>query len=117
DRSDPELVDNPGPIQTVALHLGGLATSSTTARRWRRGGSTFHHIIDPRSGRSTTSRWRTVSVASASCVAANTASTAAIVADASAPQWLKARGAAARLVSTDGAVTAVGGWPTAEAAA
>src|SRR5205814_1017163 len=29
----------------------GLATSGTTVHRWRRGGSTTHHLIDPRTGR------------------------------------------------------------------
>ncbi|MGC1185684.1 MAG: hypothetical protein WBA31_11140, partial [Candidatus Dormiibacterota bacterium] len=56
--------------------------------------------------------WRTVSAAGASCVAANTASTAAIVAGANAPRWLAQRGVAARLVSQDGHVLHVGGWPS-----
>ena len=57
--------------------------------------------------------WRTVSVAAASCVDANTASTAAIVRGASAPQWLEALGLPARLVDPSGGVVTVGAWPVA----
>ena len=39
-----------GPSAVVAITSGGLATSSTTARRWRRGGDLLHHILDPRTG-------------------------------------------------------------------
>jgi thiamine biosynthesis lipoprotein len=52
-----------------------------------------------------------VSVAASSCLAANTASTAAIVLGAAAPAWLAARGLPARLVSEDGRVLRVAGWP------
>ena len=56
------------PGQTVAISGGGLATSGTTARRWRRGGQDLHHIIDPATGTSTTGPWRTVSVTARTCV-------------------------------------------------
>ena len=36
--------------QRVAVLGGGLATSSTTVRRWRRAGRDVHHIVDPRTG-------------------------------------------------------------------
>lgn len=36
---------------TLALPWGGLATSGTDRRRWRRGNRWQHHVIDPRSGR------------------------------------------------------------------
>ena len=61
--------------------------------------------------------WRTVSVAAASCVDANTASTAAIVLGDEAPDWLAQRRLPARLVRNDGSVVCVAGWPSeAEAA-
>jgi FAD:protein FMN transferase len=97
--------------ETVAISVGGLATSSTTVRRWRRGGDELHHIVDPASGRPATVCWRTVSVTARSCVDANTASTAAIVRGEGAPEWLKASGLAARLVRRDGSVVRVAGWP------
>jgi thiamine biosynthesis lipoprotein len=89
--------------QVVQIRSGGLATSSTTVRP--------DHIIDPATGRPVKSPWRTVTVAARSCVAANTASTAAIVLGGSAPGWLAARGFTARLVANDGAVLRVGAWP------
>jgi FAD:protein FMN transferase len=99
------------PAQLVVLEHGGVATSTTTHRRWRRGGVMVHHLLDPRTGRPVSGTWRTASVAAASCVAANTASTAALVLGPAAQAWLTERGLPARLVTTDGAVTAVGGWP------
>ena len=104
--------DEPGPV--VAIGSGALATSSTTVRRW---GKTAHHLIDPRTGLPAVSPWRTVSVAAASCVDANTASTAAIVLDYDAPKWLAERKLPARLVDHDGRVTAVAGWPAEAVAA
>jgi thiamine biosynthesis lipoprotein len=101
--------DAPGP--TIALSAGGLATSGTTARRWRRGGDELHHVIDPGTGWSAAPVWRTVSVAAATCVDANVASTAAIVLGDGATRWLETRAYPGRLVATDGSVVTLGGWP------
>src|SRR5262249_58484111 len=46
-----------GPSAVVAIRSGGLATSSTAARRWRRGGDVLHHILDPRSGPAARPEW------------------------------------------------------------
>jgi thiamine biosynthesis lipoprotein len=97
--------------QTVAVREGGLATSSTTVRRWRAGGSEHHHILDPRSGLPVEEIWRTISVAAATCVDANTASTAALVRGRDAVSWLELAGLPARLVALDGSVAYTGGWP------
>jgi thiamine biosynthesis lipoprotein len=102
--------DGSGP--TIALRGGGLATSSTTVRRWRIGDAERHHIVDPRTGRSAPEVWRTASVAAASCVDANAASTAAIVLGDAAPGWLEGTGLAARLVRSDGEVVDIAGWPS-----
>jgi len=99
------------PATSVHLRVGGIATSTTTARRWRRGGKWMHHLIDPATGSSVVSQWRTVTVAGPTCVAANTASTAAIIMNDRAIRWLKVRGLPARLVDQDGCVTLIGGWP------
>jgi FAD:protein FMN transferase len=101
--------------QTIALAAGGLATSSTTIRRWRSGGAELHHIVDPRSGAPAGEVWRTVSVAARNCVSANSASTAAIVRGESAVEWLGRAGLPARLVRGDGTAVTTCGWP-AEAA-
>jgi thiamine biosynthesis lipoprotein ApbE len=100
-----------GLTETVCLHAGALATSSTMARRWVRGGRLLHHILDPRSGLPVVSTWRTVSVAAPTCLAANVASTASIVRGAEAPAWLIRRGLAARLVDRSGEVVRTAGWP------
>jgi thiamine biosynthesis lipoprotein len=97
--------------QNVRLTSPALATSSTTQRRWTRRGQRMHHIIDPRTGRPAEGPWRTISVAGASCVAANTASTASIVAGRAAPRWLLQRSLPARLVSAAGTALHMGGWP------
>jgi thiamine biosynthesis lipoprotein ApbE len=100
------------PSQLIGLQSGGLATSSTTARRWVRGGQLMHHILDPRSGVPVASPWRTVTVAAGNCLAANVYSTAAIVRGESAIAWLASRGVAARFVDVAGTVTALPGWPS-----
>lgn len=76
------------PGETIAIFSGGVATSSTSVRRWTRGGVPLHHIVDPRTGSPTREVWRTISVASGSCVGANTATTAAAVFGEMAPAWL-----------------------------
>jgi thiamine biosynthesis lipoprotein len=102
------------PDQTIALVDGGLATSSTVARAWRGGGRVRHHIVDPRSGDNPEPVWRTATVAARTCVDANTASTAAIVLGARAPDWLDRLGMPSRLVAVDGRVDRVAGWPADE---
>jgi thiamine biosynthesis lipoprotein len=108
DRHD-AAEDEPGV--TVAISGGGLATSGTAARRWRRGGREMHHIIEPASGAPAAGPWRTVTVAAPTCLAANIAATAAVVIGAGAPRWLDARAVHARLVDRGGWARAVGGWP------
>ena len=97
--------------QTISIQSGGIATSSTTVRRWSHEGRTRHHIIDPTTGAPVTETWRTVSVAAETCLDANIASTAALIRATSAPAWLEQLGLPARLVSNDGAVRLVGDWP------
>jgi thiamine biosynthesis lipoprotein len=100
-----------GPATVIAIRDGGLATSSTAARRWRRGGDVLHHILDPRTGLPAAPVWRTVSVAAATCADANTAATAAIIRGRPALGWLASLNLPARLVAADGAVDVVAGWP------
>ncbi len=99
------------PGQALQIASGGLSTSSTTVRRWRRRGADAHHIVDPRTGAPAVEHWRTVSVAAATCVDANVASTAAIVLGVPARAWLDEAGLPARLVTVAGAVELTAGWP------
>ena len=109
--TDDHATDPGIPGDMVLLTGGGLATSSTTVRHWTRGDEQLHHVLDPTTGRSATVWWRTVSVAAASCLDANIATTAAILLGPDAPGWLAERGLPARLVRLDGTVLTVGGWP------
>jgi thiamine biosynthesis lipoprotein len=97
--------------ETIAIRAGGVATSSTTVRRWRRGGVELHHIIDPATGLPAAGPWRTVSVVAGNCVDANIAATAAIVRGDAAIEWLERAGLPARLVDRAGRIARVGGWP------
>lgn len=101
---------------TIRIESGGVATSSTAVRRWTRGSRRVHHLIDPRTGEPAAEVWRTVTVAAACCVDANTASTAAIVRGARAPEWLARQDLPARLVDRAGSEVCVGGWPAQEGA-
>lgn len=100
---------------TVAIQSGGLATSSTMARRWQRGGVPMHHILDPGTGLPAAEVWRTVSVAAPTALAANVASTTSIIRGERAHAWLASLGFPARLVRASGEVATVGGWPTEDA--
>jgi FAD:protein FMN transferase len=108
--------DSGAPIregeETISISSGGIATSSTTVRRWTRGGVALHHIIDPATGLPSTGPWRTATVVAATCVDANIASTAAIVMGVGAVSWLEVNRLPARLVDRDGSVHRVSGWPS-----
>ena len=113
DTADPSVL---AAVQdeVVVLQDGGLATSGTRARRWQRGGSWLHHIIDPRTGAPSASPWVTASVLAPTCVLANAASTAAIILGQDATGWLAAQGLSYRLGGVDGRVARGAGWPQAE---
>ena len=96
--------------QDVAVHDGGLATSGTTSRRWRRGGVVIHDIIDPSTWKPADTPWRMVTVAAATCLEANAAATAALVMGDEALSWLDDLRLPARLVRADGGVQYAGGW-------
>ena len=100
-----------GPYTQIAIRDGGLATSSTAARRWQRGGDVLHHILDPRTGLPAEPVWRTVSVAAGTCADANAASTAAVIRGRAALGWLARLGLPARLVDATGVVFTVASWP------
>jgi thiamine biosynthesis lipoprotein ApbE len=95
----------------VAVAAGGVATSSPAVRGWRRGQRDLHHIVVPATGQPTDTYWAAVSVAAATCVDANTASTASIIRGPAAQGWLQSLSLPARLARPDGRVVTTGGWP------
>ncbi len=97
--------------QLIRIGVGGLATSSVTRRRWLHRGETNHHIIDPETGLPARSCWRTASVAAASCVDANIASTTALIRGEEGGAWLTHLELPARLVTHAGEVHTIGDWP------
>jgi FAD:protein FMN transferase len=109
--TDDHRSDATAPGQTVSIRSGGLATSSTTVRRWSHEGRTMHHILDPATGNPANTCWRTVSVAAESCADANIACTASLVRGRSALDWLAELELPARLQEQDGSVTTIGHWP------
>lgn len=109
--ADDHRLGDQTPGQMISMRDGAVATSSTAVRRWLGQSGPLHHVLDPRTGRPTESCWRTVSVAAAACVDANTAATAALVRGGLALGWLADQRLPARLVGHDGSVTVVGGWP------
>jgi thiamine biosynthesis lipoprotein len=103
------VVSLPGGA-AVTLRSGGIATSGPTTRRWLRGGQWQHHLIDPRTGKPSTSRWSYVTVAAGDCVGADVAAKAAFLLDAHGPDWLDERALAGRFVTANGAVVRNAAW-------
>jgi thiamine biosynthesis lipoprotein len=105
------------PEARIALAPGtAIATSSTVRRTWRRGGVTYHHIVDPSTSQPAARHLGSVSVVAATCAEANTISTATLVKNADGAAWVAATGRAARLVDLDGRVQVLNGWPEERAA-
>lgn len=86
---------------SVRLFAGGLATSGRTKRHWLRGGEEQHHLIDPATGRPSTSPWEEVTVCGATCLAADVATKAAFLLGDDGPDWLDERELPGRFLATD----------------
>ena len=105
------------PWTQVAMPGGAaVATSSTVSRRWRRGGRTLHHVVDPRTGQPARPVWRSVTVAASSCAHANAVTTASLVRGERAVDWVRGLGLPARFLRSDGSLVLTDGWPREEAA-
>jgi thiamine biosynthesis lipoprotein len=100
------------PAQQVSLRPGAaMATSSTQKRQWVARGVARHHILDPRLGLPAEVVWRSVTVASDTCLNANALSTASVVRGFRAVSWLDQRGVSARFVDVSGRIVTTGAWP------
>ena len=86
---------------SLSLGSGGIATSGTTKRRWKRRAGWQHHLIDPRTGRPAQSRWQEVTVVAGTCLAADVAAKAAFLLSHDGPGWLDERGLPGRFVAPD----------------
>jgi FAD:protein FMN transferase len=106
-----ERLEIRGNEPTIVPSDGGVATSSTTERSWRRGSTMVNHIIDPRTGRSADGPIVTATVVASDCVTANALATASLLWGEGAATKIQEAGASARLVARDGSVRIVGAWP------
>ena len=109
DHRAPGHVGRPGG-QARRGRAGDLQHRGSAAGR--RHGARRHHLLDPRTGLPAAEVWRTVTATGPTCLAANVASTAAVVLGERRrrPGWPRG-GSTARLVAADGAVHRVGDWP------
>jgi FAD:protein FMN transferase len=89
---------------------GGFATSSRARRRWLRAGEWQHHLIDPATGRPSTSPWTDVSVCASTCLDADIAAKAAFLLGRDGPDWLDDRGLAGRFLLPSGESVSTRGW-------
>jgi thiamine biosynthesis lipoprotein len=105
----PTTVSLPGG-GAVAVVQGGIATSGTTKRRWRRAGEVHHHLVDPATGRSAASPWEAVTASGITCVAADVAARAAFLAGEDGPGWLDRRGIPGRFLAADGTIDVNRAW-------
>lgn len=96
--------------ETVAVHAGGLATSGIARRSWSRGGDLQHHLIDPHSGRPSSSRWAEVTVSGASCHVADVAAKAAFLLGDEGLGWLDLNSLPGRFTDRNGDVVANHAW-------
>jgi FAD:protein FMN transferase len=94
---------------TLALARGGVATSATTARRWTADGEAAHHLIDPATGRPSTSTVRSATVLAGQAMWAEVVAKAALLAGPTIGRDLLASsGACGFLVDDTGAHLAAG---------
>ncbi|RNL61189.1 FAD:protein FMN transferase [Nocardioides marmoriginsengisoli] len=105
------------PAQVVVPAGWAISTSSTRRRTWTADGRLQHHLIDPRTSRPVVGTWAAVTAVARTCLAANTATTAAMVHGLRGQGWLDRTGLSARALTTDGRVVRFGGWDATERAA
>lgn len=90
---------------TVSLPEGGVATSSVTRRRWRRGGEEFHHLIDPLTGRSAATDLDAVTIVAPTLWWAEVLAKVVLIAGSTAAPSLMAEAGVSGLLVTAGSPT------------
>ena len=98
-------VDPPHLVSSLALVIGGVATSGTTVQRWTSPtGQTVHHLIDPATANPSTTSLLTATVLASDAATAEVFATAAMMHDGPAAiEMLDSVGLAGLLVARDGA--------------
>jgi FAD:protein FMN transferase len=103
-------LDTPSGPLTLGVTKGALATTGRDRRRWHGGGEERHHVIDPATGRPSSTDLLTVTVAGRSAVEAEVRAKALFLAGAEAAALeAEATRVPAVLVTEDGRVSLVGG--------
>ncbi len=109
--------DGPWPIEVmhgdqprmIGLARGGMATSGTDRRRWRRAGIDMHHVIDPSTGAPSATDLTRVTAMAGDAATAEAWATALLLAGRErAAQEAGERGITAVLVGADGSTTTTG---------
>jgi thiamine biosynthesis lipoprotein len=94
----------------IGLTRGGMATSGTDRRRWRRDGKDMHHVIDPATGSpSDTDLVRVTAVAEDAAHAEVWATALLVSGSGAAADEADRMGMPAVLVAADGHTTSAGG--------
>ena len=98
------------PGWAIGLSHGGVATSTTTRRRWRTAdGTDAHHLIDPTTGCSSTTTVRSATVVAADAATAEVLAKAVVLAPwVEAEAILESHGAAAVASLADGGMATIG---------
>ena len=99
--------------RSIALRDAAVATSTTLKRRWRVDGQERHHLIDPRTGRPSSSPFRSVSVVAGTCVQADVAAKTALLLGEQGAPFLEQRGLHGLAVRHDASTVATSEWPKA----
>jgi thiamine biosynthesis lipoprotein len=95
--------DGHGPLGTVVLDEGAVATSSTLRRRWHHDGAVTHHLIDPSTGASMETRLLAATVVAGEGWWAE-ALTKLVYVGTGSTGWPDLRGARALTLDADGVV-------------
>lgn len=106
-------LEDPGidAAATVLVHDAAVATSTIRKRRWSTGDEERHHLIDPRTGRSSESPFRTVTVVAVACAQADVAAKTALLMGESGIAFLEERGLHGIAVRRDGSTVSTSRWP------
>lgn len=104
--------DNAAPLATVHLGDGGLAASSGARRPMRIAGSSFSHVLDPRTGLPVRHTLSATAIAGDACSADVAATIVGVLPIAEALAWADATdGASCHLLDADGGQHSSARWP------